>query len=211
MPTNRAHRRTRFVHDTAARPGFVLACALQCLGACGGLSAKSKNQSRLHVSMPLSESPSPVLPVLDVQNFSLRFSKDDSIPSLVDDVSFSVHRGETLCIVGESGCGKSVTSLAVMGLLPRPPARVTSGTARFGGKDLFSLDQRALADIRGNRISMIFQEPMTSLNPAYTIGEQIAECVLRHQTVNHASARLKALQMLEKVGIPAPEKRYGAN
>ncbi|MGI4858987.1 MAG: ABC transporter ATP-binding protein [Janthinobacterium lividum] len=153
-------------------------------------------------------------PVLQVSGFSLRFSKSDAGPALVDDVSFSVRRGETLCIVGESGCGKSVTSLAIMGLLPRPAARITGGQALFDGVDLFSLGQRALADLRGNRISMIFQEPMTSLNPAYTVGAQIAECVSRHRRAGHrisrGDARREALTMLRRVGIPAAETRLDA-
>src|ERR1700709_2244996 len=126
-------------------------------------------------------------PVLQVSRLTLKFSRSAQVPNLVDDVSFSVNAGETLCIVGESGGGKSVTSLALMGLLPSPPA-----------------------DIRGNRMSMIFQEPMTSLNPAFTIGHQIAECVQRHRGVKGAEARREALEMLRLVRIPAPEKRLDA-
>src|SRR5690606_28052924 len=107
---------------------------------------------------------------------------------------FAVAPGKTLCIVGESGCGKSVTSLALMGLLPSPPARVVSGTARFDGRDLFAMPERARADLRGNEIAMIFQEPMTSLNPAFTIGHQIAEGIIRHRKVSKAEARAEALK-----------------
>lgn len=149
-------------------------------------------------------------PVLEVTGFSLKFSRDPKVPNLVDDVSLSVNAGETLCVVGESGCGKSVTSLALMGLLPSPPANVVSGTAMFDGRDLFAMPERELADVRGNRMSMIFQEPMTSLNPAFTIGHQIAECVERHRGLKRAEARAEALAMLRLVRIPAPETRLDA-
>ncbi len=122
-------------------------------------------------------------------------------------LSFAVRPGETLCIVGESGCGKSVTALSLMGLLPRGVARVMSGTATFAGQDLLALPERALADLRGDRISMIFQEPMTSLNPSYRIGDQISEIVLRHRPVNRVQARARALEMLERVKIPAASSR----
>jgi peptide/nickel transport system ATP-binding protein len=154
----------------------------------------------------LSESP----PVLEVAGLSLKFSRDDAAPNLVDGVSFSVRASETLCIVGESGCGKSVTSLALMGLLPSPPARLVAGTAMFEGRDLFTLSERALADIRGNRMSMVFQEPMTSLNPAFTVGHQIAEGIRRHRGASRGEARVEALSMLRLVRIPAAESRLEA-
>jgi len=149
-------------------------------------------------------------PVLEVAGFSLKFSRDVNVPNLVDDVSLAVNAGETLCIVGESGCGKSVTSLALMGLLPSPPANIVAGTAMFDGRDLLKLSERELADVRGNRMSMIFQEPMTSLNPAFTVGHQIAECVARHRGLARAEARAEALAMLRLVRIPAPETRLDA-
>ncbi|MBW9104847.1 ABC transporter ATP-binding protein [Paraburkholderia phenoliruptrix] len=149
-------------------------------------------------------------PILDVRGFSLKFSNAPDMPNVVDDISFAVRAGETLCMVGESGCGKSVTSLALMGLLASPPARRVAGTAHFEGEDLFAMSERKLADIRGNRMSMIFQEPMTSLNPAYTIGEQIAESIRRHRGLNRAQAREEALTMLRLVRIPAPETRLDA-
>ena len=148
--------------------------------------------------------------VLEVSGFSLKFSRAERMPNLVDNVSFAVRAGETLCIVGESGCGKSVTALALMGLLPSPPANIVGGTARFDGKDLFKQSERELADVRGNRMSMIFQEPMTSLNPAFTVGDQIAECVRRHRGLAREQARQEALAMLRLVRIPAPETRLGA-
>ncbi|WP_428641546.1 ABC transporter ATP-binding protein [Roseibium sp.] len=144
-------------------------------------------------------------PVLEVQNLALRFRGTPA--NIVDGVSFAVYPGDTLCIVGESGCGKSVTALSLMGLLPRTLAQVMSGTARFAGQDLLTLPQRAMADLRGNTISMIFQEPMTSLNPAYRIGDQIAEVVLRHKPVTRPQARQRALEMLERVRIPAAGTR----
>lgn len=144
-------------------------------------------------------------PLLDVDNLSVRFK--GARANVVDGVSFHVNAGETLCIVGESGCGKSVTSLALMGLLPMPPAEITSGTARFDGDDLLSLPRRQMSAIRGDRMSMIFQEPMTSLNPVYRIGDQIAEIVLRHRPVTKAQARARALEMLERVKIPAANQR----
>jgi peptide/nickel transport system ATP-binding protein len=148
--------------------------------------------------------------VLEVSGFSLKFSRAAQVPNLVDNVSFSVGAGETLCIVGESGCGKSVTALALMGLLPTPPANIVAGTALFDGKDLFKQSERELADVRGNRMSMIFQEPMTSLNPVFTVGHQIAECVRRHRGLGREQAREEALAMLALVRIPAPEKRLDA-
>ncbi|POF30963.1 ABC transporter ATP-binding protein [Roseibium marinum] len=144
-------------------------------------------------------------PVLSVENLALRFKGAPA--NIIDGISFAVRPGETLCIVGESGCGKSVTALSLMGLLPRSVAQVMSGTAMFGDHDLLELSQRAMADLRGNTISMIFQEPMTSLNPSYRIGDQIAEVVLRHKSVTRAEARQRALQMLDRVKIPAASSR----
>jgi oligopeptide/dipeptide ABC transporter ATP-binding protein len=140
----------------------------------------------------------------------VRFDGAPAGVNVVDNVSFSVGRGRTLCIVGESGCGKSVTALSLMGLLPTPPARIVSGTATFDGRNLLDLPERERADLRGDRIAMIFQEPMTSLNPAFTIGDQIAEGIIRHRNVSRAEATERALDMLRKVRIPAPEKRLKA-
>ncbi|MEM5582644.1 ABC transporter ATP-binding protein [Roseibium sp. AS2] len=144
-------------------------------------------------------------PVLGVDNLALRFKGAPA--NIIDGISFQVHPGETLCIVGESGCGKSVTALSLMGLLPRALAQVMSGTAMFGDRDLLTLPERAMADLRGNTISMIFQEPMTSLNPSYRIGHQIAEVVLRHRKATRAEARQRALDMLDRVKIPAASSR----
>ena len=143
--------------------------------------------------------------LLDVRNLSIRVGNARN--NLVDDVSFSLVAGHTLCIVGESGCGKSLTALSLMGLLSSPPLSVTGGTALFNGRDMLSLPQAEMQRIRGDRMAMIFQEPMSSLNPVLRIGEQIAEAVRRHKHVNTATARARALEMLERVRIPAAKTR----
>ena len=144
-------------------------------------------------------------PVLDVRDLSIRF-RGHSI-DLIDRVGFSIEKGKTLCLVGESGCGKSVTSLAIMGLLSKKAAEVRSGTVRFAGRDLLSIAPKELEAIRGGDMAMIFQEPMTSLNPVFTVGEQVAEAVRRHRRCSKAEARDRALEMFRRVRIPAPEKR----
>ncbi|MFC2969594.1 ABC transporter ATP-binding protein [Acidimangrovimonas pyrenivorans] len=144
-------------------------------------------------------------PLLDVRHLSIR--PDGAPRDLVDDLSFQVRAGETLCIVGESGCGKSLSVLALMGLLATPPLRLTGGEAWFEGQDLLALSPRALSRVRGDRMAMIFQEPMTALNPALKIGEQIAEAVRRHRGLGREAARAEALEALRRVRIPAPEKR----
>ena len=144
-------------------------------------------------------------PLLDVRNLSIRVGSARN--NLVDDVSFSLSAGRTLCIVGESGCGKSQTALALMGLLASPPLSVTGGTARFRHEDLLTLPPARLQRIRGDRMAMIFQEPMSSMNPVLRIGEQIAETVRRHKRASGAAARARALEMLERVRIPAAKTR----
>jgi len=126
----------------------------------------------------------------------------------VDGVSFSLRPGRTLGIVGESGCGKSVTALSIMGLIPQPPGKIVGGEILFEGLDLLKLPPAQLRDLRGDRISMIFQEPMSSLNPAFTIGDQIAEVLLRHRKIAKRDAREQAVGLLRKVRIPSPERRY---
>ncbi|AUH64802.1 dipeptide ABC transporter ATP-binding protein DppD [Paracoccus zhejiangensis] len=144
--------------------------------------------------------------LLRLDGLSLRLAPD--LPPLLDDVQLTVARGETLCIVGESGCGKSLTSLAVMGLLAPNLLRGVSGRMRFDGTEIALDDQPALAALRGRRIGMIFQEPMSSLNPAHRIGDQIAEGWLRHNPgAGREAGRERALEMLRRVGIPAPERR----
>ncbi|MFZ3581754.1 ABC transporter ATP-binding protein [Loktanella sp. DJP18] len=144
-------------------------------------------------------------PLLDVAGLGIRI--DGTARDLVSDLSFTLDRGRTLCIVGESGCGKSLTALALMGLLATPPLRVTGGSASFQGRDLLSLPPAEMRRLRGNRIGMIFQEPMTSLNPALKIGDQIAEVVRRHTGQSDTEARAHAVEMLRRVRIPAPETR----
>ncbi|AZI88784.1 ABC transporter ATP-binding protein [Kosakonia sp. CCTCC M2018092] len=146
-------------------------------------------------------------PVLRITNLKVQFA--GSPVSVLDGISLSVKRGETLALVGESGCGKSITSLALMGLLPTS-AQIVSGEMHFRDQDLRQLAPRDYADLRGNALAMIFQEPMTSLNPAFTLGDQLSEAVMRHQNVSRSEAMAAALQILEKVQIPAPEMRLKA-
>lgn len=144
-------------------------------------------------------------PVLFVEDLAVRLGQDG--PNLVDGLGFSLEAGQTLCLVGESGCGKSLTALALMGLLQTPPLRVVDGAVRFDGEDLLGMRPERLREIRGGAMAMIFQEPMTSLNPGLRIGEQIAESVRRHKGAGKVEARLRAVEMLKRVRIPAPEKR----
>ena len=148
------------------------------------------------------------MPLLDVTDLRTRFVTEDGEFAAVDGVSFSVDAGRTLAIVGESGCGKSVTALSIMGLVPHPPGRIAGGSIRFEGRELVGLPLRDLQDLRGNGMAMIFQEPMSSLNPVFTIGEQIVEGLLRHRPITRAQATERALAMLEKVRIPAPAQRF---
>jgi len=146
-------------------------------------------------------------PVLEVKNLRTAFRVEGGQLIAVDDVSFSVMPGQTIGIVGESGCGKSVTSLSIMGLIPNPPGKIIGGEILYKGKNLVNLPAPEMRKIRGNEISMIFQEPMTSLNPVFTIGNQIMETIILHQKLSKADAKLKAIEMLRLVGIPAPERR----
>ncbi|WP_422002867.1 ABC transporter ATP-binding protein [Reyranella sp.] len=145
-------------------------------------------------------------PLLDLRQLAVSFATEDGTVQAVDGIDLALERGRTLGLVGESGCGKSVTSLAVMGLLPRESARVT-GQVRFEGRDLLTLPDNAVRDLRGARLAMIFQEPMTSLNPAYTVGDQIIEAIQQHQHLSAGDARARAIDMLRLVRIPSPEKR----
>ncbi|MEM9247419.1 MAG: ABC transporter ATP-binding protein [Pseudomonadota bacterium] len=146
-------------------------------------------------------------PLLRVRDLTVKLAGAPT--PIVDHVSFTLDAGETLCLVGESGCGKSLTALTLMGLLSSPPLMRTGGEAVFDGRDLFTLPADALRQTRGGRMAMIFQEPMTSLNPALTIGEQISEAVRAHSSASPREARARALQMLQRVRIPAAEKRLG--
>jgi peptide/nickel transport system ATP-binding protein len=146
-------------------------------------------------------------PILTVDGLQTHFFTEDGITRAVDGVSFTVDPGETLGIVGESGCGKSVTALSILGLLPQKIGRVVGGSVRFEARELLGLDEAAMRQIRGNRIAMIFQEPMTSLNPVHTIGDQIAEAVQIHQGLSRADALKRAAEMLRLVRIPDAERR----
>jgi len=146
------------------------------------------------------------MPLLQVTDLRTHFATPDGVVRAVDGISFHVDPGETVGIVGESGCGKSVTSMSILRLIPEPPGRV-AGHVRFSGRDLLALPEAEMRGIRGNDISMIFQEPMTSLNPVLTVGHQIGETVQLHEGVSAQAAEARAVDMLTLVGMPAPEKR----
>lgn len=145
--------------------------------------------------------------ILEVKNLRTSFFSDEGEVKAVDNVSFNVYAGKTLGIVGESGCGKSVTSLSIMRLIPNPPGRIIGGQILYKGRDLTQLSMNEMRAIRGNEISMIFQEPMTSLNPVFTIGNQISEAIALHQDLSRKEVQNKAVEMLKLVGIPSPERR----
>ncbi|GEO36261.1 ABC transporter ATP-binding protein [Skermanella aerolata] len=144
--------------------------------------------------------------VAEIRNLQVGFRTDQGSFNVLDGVSFTVRSGRTLCLVGESGCGKSVTALSIMGLLA-PTAHIGRGEILLEGTDILKLDRKGLNERRGDRMAMIFQEPMTSLNPVFTIGDQITEGILRHRQVGRADAHKRAVEMLRKVRIPAPEQR----
>ncbi len=152
----------------------------------------------------------PEAPLLEVRNLRTYFDTEAGVHRAVDGVSFSVAPGRTLGIVGESGCGKSVTSLSVMGLVQEPPGRRAGGEILFQGEDLLKKSRSAMEDLRGSSLAMIFQEPMTSLNPVYRVGEQIIEGLRRHRGLSREAARQRALEMLRLVRIPSPETRIDA-
>jgi peptide/nickel transport system ATP-binding protein len=149
-------------------------------------------------------------PLLRVRDLTVEFATDRGALRAVEQVSFDVPRGKTVGLVGESGSGKSVTALSIMGLLPSPPGRIAAGSIRLGADELVGLPARAMRSIRGRRIGMIFQEPMTSLNPVLSVGDQIIEAVRAHRDVSRAEARSRAVELLRRVGIPAPEERVSA-
>ena len=148
--------------------------------------------------------------ILRVENLKTYFNTDDGVVKAVDSVSFTLNQGETLGIVGESGCGKSVTNLSVMRLISSPPGKIMGGDVFFHGKSVLSMSEDELRDLRGNKISMIFQDPMSSLNPFLRISTQLVETLCLHQGLSRSEAREKAVQMLRLVGIPTPEKRIDA-
>jgi len=146
-------------------------------------------------------------PLLDVRNLETQFKTQDGIVKAVNNVSFYVNRGETLGIVGESGSGKSVTSLSIMRLIPNPPGRISGGEVIFDGQDLLKISEDEMRDLRGNRIAMIFQDPMTSLNPVLTIGQQITESLMLHLKLSAKEAQNRAIELLNHVGIPSAARR----
>ncbi|OGP75318.1 MAG: peptide ABC transporter ATP-binding protein [Deltaproteobacteria bacterium RBG_16_49_23] len=146
-------------------------------------------------------------PLLDVRSLSTHFFTEDGVVKAVEDVSFEIFEGEILSLVGESGCGKSVTGLSLLRLIPTPPGKIASGEIFFDGRNLLKLEEKEMEKVRGNDISMIFQEPMTSLNPVFTIGDQIMEAIQLHQNPDKKEARKKAIEMLDRVKIPSPEAR----
>ena len=146
-------------------------------------------------------------PLLKVDNLRIELTTRDGVAPVIDDLSLSLNAGETLSFVGESGCGKSMTALALMGLLPEKVGRVAGGTILFDGEDLTQASSQRLREIRGNDISMIFQEPMTSLNPVFSVGEQIAEAIRAHQNLSRKAAWAKAVELLDAVRIPNPKGR----
>ncbi len=149
----------------------------------------------------------PAAALLEVRGLQTHFASERGVVRAVDGVDLRIERGRTLGIVGESGCGKSVTALSIMGLVPQPPGRIAAGEVLFEGEDLLKLPPGRLRDLRGDQLSMIFQEPMTSLNPAFPVGEQISEAIVRHRDVSAAEARAQAIEMLRRVRMPSPERR----
>ncbi|MBT7369629.1 MAG: ABC transporter ATP-binding protein, partial [Gammaproteobacteria bacterium] len=145
--------------------------------------------------------------LLEVNNLVTEFDTDEGRVRAVDDISFTAETGKTLGIVGESGCGKSVTALSIMRLLPQPMGQVVSGTVNFDGRDLAHLTLPEMEKIRGARIGMVFQEPMTALNPVHTIGRQITEVLLLHKNITAQEATREGVEILDKVGIPSPDVR----
>jgi oligopeptide/dipeptide ABC transporter ATP-binding protein len=146
--------------------------------------------------------------LLQVRDLRTYFNTEDGLVKAVDGVSFSIDSGETFAVVGESGCGKSVTAFSIMGIVPDPPGKVVGGSIHFEGKNLLGYSEKQMQQVRGSRISMIFQEPMSSLNPVFTCGNQIVEAIRLHQNIRGAQADRLAIEMLDKVGIPDPAQRF---
>jgi oligopeptide/dipeptide ABC transporter ATP-binding protein len=145
--------------------------------------------------------------MLSVQDLKVYFFSDERIARAVDGVSYEVRKGETVCLVGESGCGKTVSALTIMRILPIPPGRIMGGRILFKGRNIMDLDEEEMQAVRGKQIAMIFQEPMTSLNPVFTIEDQIGEAIVVHENVDKEELRRRCIQLLKDVGIPSPEQR----
>ena len=157
-----------------------------------------------------SETTAPADGLLSVEALCTYFDTEEGCARAVDGVSFRLQRGRTLGLVGESGCGKSVTALSILRLVPSPPGRIASGRILFEGRDLLGLSEEEIRRVRGNRIAMVFQEPMSSLNPVFTIGSQIVEAIVLHQKTSKAEARKRTVELLRRVRIPAPAQRIDA-
>ena len=145
--------------------------------------------------------------LLSIDDLKVFFHSDGAVSRAVDGISLEIREGETVCLVGESGCGKTVSVLSILGLIPQPPGRIHGGQVLFKGRNLLDLDEEALQKIRGREIAMIFQEPMTSLNPVFPVGEQIEEVIVNHESVGKMEARQRVIGLLTDVGIPTPEQR----
>jgi len=145
--------------------------------------------------------------LLSVQDLKVYFSGNERIARALDGISYDVRKGETICLVGESGCGKTVSALTILRIIPQPPGEVMAGKILFNGQDLLELSEEDMQKIRGNHIAMVFQEPMTSLNPVFTIGDQIKEAILVHEQLEKNEILRRCIQLLKDVGIPSPENR----
>ena len=146
--------------------------------------------------------------ILEVHDLEIRYVTDEETVQAVNDITFSLERGESIGLVGETGAGKTTTALGIMGLVPDPPGEIVKGSILFEGEDLLKKNEDQMRQIRGNKVAMIFQEPMTSLNPVFTIGQQLMEAILLHENVTKQQAREKGIEMLKKVKIPLAEKRF---
>ena len=146
-------------------------------------------------------------PLLSTQDLKVYFYGRDKISKAVDGVSYHIHAGETVCLVGESGCGKTVSALSALGLIPSPPGKIVGGRIVFKGQDLLALDDAAMQKIRGNQISMVFQEPLTALNPVFTIGDQIGEAISTHEMIEQDVLDERCIQLLRDMGMPSPEQQ----
>ena len=176
----------------------------------GGTSAAAKPAAGAALGTGAAEAAGAAGPVLEVENLQTHFFTGDGVVRAVDGVSYSVRSGETLGVVGESGCGKSVTALSILRLVADPPGRIVGGAIRLEGVNLLDLTEPEMEAVRGNDVSMIFQEPMTSLNPLFTIGRQISEAIVLHQGLSKRDAMDRTVEMLRRVHIPEPERRVSS-